>query len=78
MKFLKVELLNTDQPVYSEVDADNAESLLAQELAAYQADDRLGDDVVGLSVDLSVDDMEILWEPGDGGQYTVARYQVVG
>jgi len=73
MKFLKVELLNTDQPVHSEVDAPCVKSLFAQELAAYQADDRLGDDVVGLSVD----DMEILWEPGDGGQYTVAIYKAL-
>jgi hypothetical protein len=73
MRFLKLELLDEDEPVVTTVEEENLHCLLQAELKEYRDDDRL-EPCYGVPKTLHVDEDSVQWTPGNGGQYTVARY----
>ena len=77
--FLKLDLVDGDDISFSEVQAEDLDSLVRTELSKYCGDDRLepcfGQQLTQCLTSRVHDDcVSILWSPGDGGEYTVATY----
>lgn len=73
--FLKLDLADEDNKTTTTVQAESMDALLDAEVKEYQDDDRL-DPCHGFRRAECVfrDHNSIQWEPGDGGQYTIAVY----
>ena len=74
-KFLKLDFGDSDNLVQTTLEAESLDALLDAEAEQYRKDDRLSPCGGFRTAEcVSRDEDSIQWEPGDGGQYTIARY----
>lgn len=72
--FVKLNLADEDNPVQTIHQAESMAALLVEEVQKCRRDSNLEGCFGSGSGNLFADGDSLQWEPGDGGQYTIARY----
>jgi len=75
VEFIKLDLSDVDEPVWSVHEAESLDALLDAEAEKYRQDDRLSPCYGYRTAEcVSRDHNSIQWNPGNGGGYTIAAY----